>query len=163
MTGRPVGKTCWTSLVWLGGSGLVPRAGGEPVPLSRPSEHPFKDGTFSSNFGGSAIRYDKVPGILGMLESLDNPLPIGIAMRIEWAEPRAWRCSGSRSTWQIFPGGGCAKTDGSCWSKGERGRGLAMHHEEGPGAVLSHANGGVLPVGWAGKPWTRTPAATGQG
>jgi len=26
--------------------------------------------------------------------------------------------------------------------------------EEGPGAVLSRANGGVLPVGWAGKPWT---------
>ena len=91
--------------------------------LLDPSEHPFKDGTFYSNFGGSAIRYDKVPGALGMLESLDNPLPIGIAMRIEWAEPRAWRCSGSRSTWQIFPGGGCAKTDGSCWSKGERGRG----------------------------------------
>ena len=91
--------------------------------LLDPSEHPFKDGTFYSNFGGSAIRYDKVPGALGMLESLDNPLPIGIAMRIEWAEPRAWRCSGSRSTWQIFPGGGCAKTDGSCWSKSERGRG----------------------------------------
>ena len=41
--------------------------------------------------------------------------------------------------------------------------GLALRSEEGPGAVLSHANGGVLPVGWAGKPWTRVPAATGQG
>jgi len=48
-----------------------------------PSEHPFKDGTFCSNFGGSAIRYDKVPGALGVLESPDNPLPIGIALRIE--------------------------------------------------------------------------------
>ena len=27
---------------------------------------------------------------------------------------------------------------------------------------MSHTNGGVLPVGWAGKPWTRVPAATGQ-
>jgi hypothetical protein len=36
--------------------------------------------------------------------------------------------------------------------------------EEGPGAVLSRANQGVLfPVGWAGKPWTRTPTATRQG
>ena len=41
--------------------------------------------------------------------------------------------------------------------------GLRCASEEGPGAVLSHANGGVLPVGWAGKPWTRVPAATGQG
>ena len=60
--------------------------------------------------------------------------------------------------------GGCAKTDDSCWSKSERGRGgWRCASEEGPGAVLSHANGGVLPVGWAGKPWTRAPAATGQG
>ena len=76
-----------------------------------------------SNFGGAAIRYGEVPGALGVLESPDNPMPIGIALRIEWAEPRAWRCSGSRSTRRISPGGGCAKTDGSCWSKGERGRG----------------------------------------
>ena len=49
-------------------------------------------------------------------------------------------------------------------SKSERGRGgWRCASEEGPGAVLSHANGGVLPVGWAGKPWTRVPAATGQG
>jgi hypothetical protein len=40
--------------------------------------------------------------------------------------------------------------------------GLRCASEEGPGAVLSRANGGVPP--WvAGKPWTRTPAATGQG
>ena len=64
------------------------------------------DSIFYSNFGGSAIRYDKAPGALGMLEPPDNPLPIGIALRIEWAEPRAWRCSGSRSTRRIFPGGG---------------------------------------------------------
>jgi hypothetical protein len=81
---------------------------------------------YSANLGGSAIRYDKVPGALGMLESPDNPLPIGIALRIEWAEPRAWRCSGSRSTRWISPSGGCAQTDGSCWSKSERGRGLAV-------------------------------------
>ena len=81
------------------------------------------DSTFYSNFGGAAIRYGEVPGALGVLESPDNPMPIGIALRIEWAEPRAWRCSGSRSTRRISPGGGCAKTDGSCWSKSERGRG----------------------------------------
>ena len=121
MTGRAVGNIV-TPLVWLGGSGRFPVREVSRSPCA-PSEHPFKDGTFYSNFGGSAIRYDKVPVALGMLESPDNPLPIGIALRIEWAEPRAWRCSGSRSTWQIFPGGGCAKTDGSCWSKSERGRG----------------------------------------
>src|SRR5271166_2666509 len=121
MTGRVVGNIV-TSLVWLGGSGRFPMREVKRSPCA-PSEHPFKDGTFYSNFGGSAIRYDKVPGALGVLESPDNPLPIGIALRIVWAEPRAWRCSGSRSTWQISPGGGCAKTDGSCWSKGERGRG----------------------------------------
>src|SRR5271166_5716266 len=121
MTGRVVGNIV-TSLVWLGGSGRYPMREVNRSPCA-PSEHPFKDGTFYSNFGGSAIRYDKVPGALGVLESPDKPLPIGIALRIEWAEPRAWRCSGSRSTWQISPGGGCAKTDGSCWSKSERGRG----------------------------------------
>ncbi len=122
------------------------------------------DSIFYSNFGGAAIRYGEVPGALGVLESPDNPMPIGIALRIEWAEPRAWRCSGSRSTRRISPGGGCAKTDGSCWSKSERGRGgWRCASEEGPGAVLSHANGGALPVGWAGKPWTCVPAATGQG
>jgi len=61
---------------------------------------------YSANLGGAAIRDGQVPGALGMLESPDNPMPIGIALRIEWAEPRAWRCSGSRSTWQISPGGG---------------------------------------------------------
>ena len=81
------------------------------------------DSIFYSNFGGAAIRYGEIPGALGVLELPDNPMPIGIALRIEWAEPRAWRCSGSRSTRRISPGGGCAKTDGSCWSKGERGRG----------------------------------------
>ena len=34
--------------------------------------------------------------------------------------------------------------------------------EEGSGAVSSRANGGVLPVGWARKPWTRVPTAIGQ-
>ena len=96
MTGCAVGNIV-TSLVWLGGSGRFPVREVSRSPCA-PSEHPFKDGTFYSNFGGSAIRYDKVPGALGMLESPDNPLPIGIALRIEWAEPRAWRCSGSRST-----------------------------------------------------------------
>ena len=78
---------------------------------------------YSANLGGAAIRDGQVPGALGVLESPDNPMPIGIALRIEWAEPRTWRCSGSRSTRRISPGGGCAKTDGSCWSKSERGRG----------------------------------------
>ena len=44
--------------------------------------------------------------------------------------------------------GGCAKTDGSCWSKSERGRGAWRYaSEEGPGAVSSSANGGVLARG----------------
>ena len=113
-------------------SGGVFLASGPPLSISQwPNSTGAQDSpgkaclsiTPYSNFGGSAIRYDKVPGALGMLESTDNLLPIEIVLRIEWAEPRAWRCSGSRSTWQISPGGGCAKTDGSCWSKSERGRG----------------------------------------
>ena len=44
---------------------------------------------YSTNLGGVAIRDGQVPGALGVLESLDNPLPIGIALRIEWAELRA--------------------------------------------------------------------------
>ena len=71
-----------TSLVWLGGSGQFPVREVSRSPCA-PSEHPFKDSTFYSNFGGVAIRHDKVPGALGMLESPDNPLPIGIALRIE--------------------------------------------------------------------------------
>ena len=51
------------------------------------------------------------------------------SVQIESAKPRAWRCFSSRSTRWIFPGGGCARTDGSCWSKSDRGR--------GPGAVLA--------------------------
>ena len=62
-----------------------------------------------SNFGGAAIRYGEVPGALGVLESPDNPMPIGIALRIEWAEPRAWRCSGSRSTRRISQVAGVPK------------------------------------------------------
>ena len=41
--------------------------------------------------------------------------------------------------------------------RGSRGRQGAWRcaSEEGPGAVLSRANGGVLPVGWERKPWPR--------
>ena len=39
----------------------------------------------NSNFGGAAIRCSEVPGAMGVLESLDNPLLIGIALRIGWA------------------------------------------------------------------------------
>jgi len=81
MTGRVVGNIV-TSLVWLGGSGRFPVREVSRSPCA-PSEHPFKDGTFYSNFGGSAIRHAKVPGALGVLESPDTPLPIGIALRIE--------------------------------------------------------------------------------
>ena len=59
--------------------------------------------------------------------------------------------------------GGCAKTDGSCWSKSERGRGAGTALAKKDRARYCLANEGVLPVGWAGKPWTRVPAATGQG
>ena len=47
----------------------------------------------------------------------------------------------------------------------ERGRGAGGSlAKKGRGAVSSGANGGVLsPVGWVGKPPTRTPAAPGQG
>ena len=38
---------------------------------------------YSTNLGGVAIRDGQVPGALGVLESFDNPLPIGIALRIE--------------------------------------------------------------------------------
>ena len=59
-------------------------------------------------------------------------------------------------------GGGVAGWSGSCWD----GAGLRQVHavgqgawrcasEEGPGAVLSRSNGGVLPVGWERKPWPR--------
>ena len=48
-------------------------------------------------------------------------------------------------------------------SKGASGVPGASLAKKGPGAVLSRVNGGVLPVGWARKPWTRVPAATGQG
>ena len=55
--------------------------------LLDPSEHPFKDGTFYSNFGGSAIRYDKVPGALGVLESSTTPCRSGLrADRVGGAE-----------------------------------------------------------------------------
>ena len=105
---------------------------------------------FDSNLGGSAIRYGEVPGALGVLESPDNPMPIGIAIRIEWAEPRTWRCSGSRSTRRISPSGGCAKTDGSCWSKSERGRGAgaAQRRRTGRGIVS--------------RQWRRAPRGVGR-
>ena len=71
MTGRAVGNIV-TSLVWLRGSGRFPVREVSRSPCT-PSEHPFKDGTFYSNFGGVAIRYDEVPGALGMLESPRQP------------------------------------------------------------------------------------------
>jgi hypothetical protein len=42
------------------------------------------DSTFYSNFGGSAICYGEVPGALGVLESPDSPMPIGIVFGAEW-------------------------------------------------------------------------------
>jgi hypothetical protein len=39
---------------------------------------------YYTNFGDAAIRYDEVPGTIGVLEAPDNRMPIGIALRIGW-------------------------------------------------------------------------------
>jgi hypothetical protein len=40
---------------------------------------------YYTNFGDAAIRYGEVPGTIGVLEAPDNPMPIGMALRIGWA------------------------------------------------------------------------------
>ena len=120
MTGQAVGNIVdLLGLAWRIGAGS--RAGGELVPLHT-SEHPLMDSIFDSNFGGAAIRYGEVPGDMGVLESPDNPLPIGIACGSSGrAEGLAlFRLQVHKAD---LPRCGCAKTDGSCWSKSERGRG----------------------------------------
>jgi hypothetical protein len=39
---------------------------------------------YSTNFGGAAIRYGEVPGAIGVLESPDNHMPIGMAFPLGW-------------------------------------------------------------------------------
>ena len=48
---------------------------------------------YYTNFGGAVLRYGEVPAI-GVLESPDNHMPIGMAFPIR-GRPRAWRCPGS--------------------------------------------------------------------
>ena len=69
-------------------SGGVFLASGPPLSISQwPNSTGAQDSpgkaclsiTPYSNFGGAAIRYGEVPGALGVLESPDNPMPIGIA------------------------------------------------------------------------------------
>jgi|GEM_PF-6836986 len=79
-----------------------------------------------------------------------------------------------QASWSIgdvpLRGGGVAGWSGSCWD----GAGLRQVHAVGQGAGAALAKKdraryclapmeACSPVGWARKPWTRVPAAIGQG